>query len=476
MTFTTVWLWTLLRSLVLVGIALPWCGWLVRWMRTSPTRSRGWQLGLLILPVLFPPLLTGYAYSQMTRLLITGWWTREIWFDLLLLLRFIPIGALLWYFSPPSPLSREGWYARILAIRSDEPIWQRIGIRCWYWLQGPARAALFAASGLFLVLFSEFELASLLATTSWTVWLFDAQAGGLPLVESLKCCIGPAFCTWIACGALPWMFAAQPLRSAAQTTVHKPAPVTLNLICWMYLVLAWALMVVYPSVLIGGEFGAGLMALLTNAVQARGLVQGILIAAGNALIAGVIVDMLAQYLVSRAGRLRWIRATIFASGLGLCGSLVISLLLVALFQQPWLNGVYDTPLPLLIGLIVWLLPRALLLQGMLQAIRSPIAEHSARLLLAADDARRVRSARNILWNIHGRNAIAVRLLLCYWAYWELTLPDILTPAGLVTAPVRLYIDMHFGRNAVLTAKAGLTLLAPFLLVAASWPWLKRSAV
>ena len=475
MTFTTVWLWTLLRSLVLMGLALPWCGWLVRWIRTSPIQSSGWQLALLVLPVVFPLLLTGYAYSQMTRLLITGRWTREIWFDLLLLLRVIPIGSLLWYFSPPSPLSREAWYARVLAIRPNEPRWQRFGTLTWYWLQGPARAGLFAASGLFLVLFSEFELASLLATTSWTVWLFDAQAGGLSLSESLKSGAGPACCTWVACGALPWMFATQPLHSAAHSANEKPVSLAIRLTCWTYLAMAWGLMVLYPCVLIGRETFSGLLALLANSVQARGLAQGILVASGNALIAGVIVDMTAHYLVSRAGQQRWVRATVIASGLGLCGSLVISLLLVGLFQQAWLKQFYDTPLPLLIGLILWLLPRAILLQAMLQAIRSPIAEHSARLLLAGNNAQQSRGAREILWHMHGRNAILVRLLLCHWAYWELTLPHILNPAGLVTAPERLYIDMHFGRNAVLTAKAGLTLMAPLLLVAVSWPWLKRSA-
>ncbi len=475
MTFTAAWLCTLLRSLILMALALPCCGGLVRWIRTSSPRIRNWQLGILILPILFPMLLTGYAYSQMTRLLITDWWLREIWFDLLLLLRVIPIGTLLWYYSPPSPLSREAWYARAMALHPNEPRWQRIRILSWYWLQGPARAGLFAASGLFLVLFSEFELASLLATTSWTVWLFDAQAGGLPLHESLKCCIAPASCTWLVCGILPWMFAANPLRSADHSANLKPVSTVFSLACWTFLALVWGLLVVYPCLLIGRDTLPGAMALFANSVQFRGLAQGILVAAGNALIAGVITDLLANWLLSRARRWGWIRFTILASGFGLCGSLMISLLLVALFQSIWLRPLYDTPLPLLAGLILWLLPRAILLQGMLQSIRSPIAEHAARLLSVANDPHRQQTARDILWHIQGRNALAVRLLLCHWVYWELTLPDILTPAGLVTAPVRLYIDMHFGRNAVLTAKAGLTLAVPLLLVAISWPWLKKSA-
>ncbi|MES2789382.1 MAG: hypothetical protein V4719_07160 [Planctomycetota bacterium] len=475
MTFTAVWLWTLLRSLVLMTIALPGSGLLVRWLRTSPPRWRGWQLALLMLPILFPLLLTGYAYSQMTRLLITGWWPRELWFDLLLLLRVIPIGTLLWYYSPPSPLSREAWHARVLALRSDEPVWRRLGVLCWYWVQGPARAGLFAASGLFLVLFSEFELASLLATTSWTVWLFDAQAGGLPLSESLKCCVGPACCTWLACGTLPWMFATQPLRSAGHSANQARLSMAGRAGCWSYLAVTWGLLVIYPSVLIGREALPGVGALFSNGVQARGLAQGILIAAGSALISGVAADLLAGLLLSCARqRPNWLRVVILASGVGLCGSLIISLVVVACFQSSWLRPLYDTPLPLLLGLVVWLLPRAILLQGMLQSIRSPIAEHAARLLLTNAGPRST-AARNILWHIQGRPAIAVRLLLCHWAYWELTLPDVLAPAGLVAAPVRLYIDMHFGRNAMLTAKAGLTLAAPLLLVAVCWPWLKKSA-
>ena len=53
MSFTSVWLWTLVRSLLLILLALPMCGWLVRWVKASPPVLRGWQLGLLALPFLF---------------------------------------------------------------------------------------------------------------------------------------------------------------------------------------------------------------------------------------------------------------------------------------------------------------------------------------------------------------------------------------------------------------------------------------
>lgn len=475
MSFTAVWLWTLVRSLLLIALALPLCGRLVRWIKTSPAAQRGWQLGLLALPFLFPELLTGYAYSQMTRLLITGVWTREFWFDLLLLLRVIPIGTLLWYCAPPSPLSREAWHARRLAVRVGEPAWKRWGILIGYWLRGPARTALFAGCGLFLVLFQEFELASLLATTSWTVWLFDAQAGGLSLTDSLQCCLVPALCAWLVCGPLPWQVCGPSLRSADLSSSDLPVSRMSSNLLWGYLCVALGLIVVYPCLLIGLETIPGVLGLLRNSGQARGLFQGILVAGGCGLIAGLSADLLAGWLVTDQPLNLWRRLGMIGSAAGLCGSLILSLASVALFQQPWLRPLYDTSLPVVLGLIVWLLPRALLLHGMLIATRSPIAEHAARMLMTSSDPQRARSSHQILWQLRGRSATAVRLLLCYWAYWDLTLPGILNPTGMEPATVRLYGDMHFGRNAMLTAKAGLTLAAPLLLIAVSWPWIKRNS-
>lgn len=496
MSFTLVWLWTLFRSLILIALALPLCGFLVRWLRTSSHSERRWQIGLLVLPCLFPELLTGYAYSQMTKLLITGFWTREIWFDLLLFLRVVPVGTVLWYCSPPSPMSREAWHVRRLALRAAEPRWKQVAILAWYWLQGPARSALFAACGLFLVLFQEFELASLLATTSWTVWLFDAQAGGLPLHESLKCCVAPALCTWLVCGTLPRRLNGTALHSASHSAGEVPLSWMGRGWLWGYLLVALLAIVLYPCLLIGRETIPGVVALIHNTVQSRGLLQGILSAGGYGLIAGWSADMLACWFVSgnRIRRVRtqqshppldpyeqttkprywWQRVAMVLAGIGLCGSLIIGLVIVALFQQVWLNSLYDTPLPVVLGLIIWLLPRAVLLQGMLMATSSPVSEHMARLTAAAGDRPRTDASRQLLWLLRGRNALWVRLLLCYWAYWDLTLPGILTPTGMTSAAVRLYIDMHFGRNALLTAKAGLTLAAPLFLLLICWPWLRQT--
>ena len=48
--------------------------------------------------------------------------------------------------------------------------------------------------GLFLLAFGQFEIAALMGVGTWTVWLFDAQAGGLPLQDSLWYALGPMLC------------------------------------------------------------------------------------------------------------------------------------------------------------------------------------------------------------------------------------------------------------------------------------------
>ena len=41
-------------------------------------------------------------------------------------------------------------------------------------------------------------------------------------------------------------------------------------------------------------------------------------------------------------------------------------------------------------------------------------------------------------------------LLCYWGYLDLTIAATLSPTGMVSAPVRLYNLMHYGRSEILT--------------------------
>ncbi len=73
--------------------------------------------------------------------------------------------------------------------RPGEPVLRRAARELGSWIAGPGRVAIGAFVVVFLLAFQEFEIASLMGITtgdahspvSWTVWLFDQHAGGLPL-------------------------------------------------------------------------------------------------------------------------------------------------------------------------------------------------------------------------------------------------------------------------------------------------------
>src|SRR5262249_59350253 len=105
---------------------------------------------------------------------------------------------------------------------------------------------------------------------------------------------------------------------------------------------------------------------------------------GYGLVAATIGMLLAAWLLqigsgSRTGRV----ASVAAALPGLFGSLILGLALIRLLQQPFLHVFYKTPLSLTAGLVLFLLPRALLLRLAVWSIRPRTGAHLARLLRGA---------------------------------------------------------------------------------------------
>ena len=165
---------------------------------STALRFRAWSHRavwvLLLAPFLVPHLLVGYAYSALALKLIhhPGW--NEAAYTALLWLKFFAVAVVIQIFAPPSPVSPEAIHCQRLLRRPGEPWLLRMRQELACWLAGPGRPAIAGFVVVFLVAFQEFEIASLMGITavdahspvSWTVWLFDAHAGGVPLSESLK--------------------------------------------------------------------------------------------------------------------------------------------------------------------------------------------------------------------------------------------------------------------------------------------------
>ncbi|HTI50426.1 MAG TPA: hypothetical protein VL475_05725, partial [Planctomycetaceae bacterium] len=176
--------WSLARSLVVALVAVPICLWLRRWLASLSGLTRRLAWGVLTLPFLFPSLLSGYAYANASlQLASSTWWNElvpgwsnpaqqwlanhnsaldEVLLGLLLLVRSVPVGALLLTFAPRPSYSLAAWHCQRLSFGLPRNVTARARECLVYLCYGPFRAVLAAAGLVFLVSFQEFELPSLL--------------------------------------------------------------------------------------------------------------------------------------------------------------------------------------------------------------------------------------------------------------------------------------------------------------------------
>jgi ABC-type Fe3+ transport system permease subunit len=116
----------------------------------------------------------------------------------------------------------------------------------------------------------------------------------------------------------------------------------------------------------------------------------------------------------------------------------------------------------LILLILYLLPRALLLHLLLRAVRPQEPVFLAEALASARTHRKY--GQELLWQLRLRGAFWACVLLCFWAYLDVTATALLRPVGMESAPVLLYNLMHYGQSAVLSAMLFATIAVPLALV------------
>jgi iron(III) transport system permease protein len=455
--------WTLLRGLVVALVAVPVSWWLRRRLAALGPPARTLLWGLLLVPFFTPALLTGYAYSNFALSLVRYPVWNEALYAALLVLRFVPVGTVLLSFVPPPPVTAEALYcARLNAGRRAGPV-RRIRSLLPFLLRGPLYDMFPAAAVIFLLAFQEFETASLMGAASWTVWLFDAQAGGLTLGDTLRRGLWPAACETLVLAALvPFAARARFLTAAAR---RWPAPVSRGqqLAAWLFAAIACVAVTGLPLVLVGGDTLEGLAIVLGS----RRVLDEMGVALGFGLASGTLAALAAYAL------LKWavppespgMRCAARTAGFilllpGLLGSLVVSLCVLWLLQADAFRPLRDTPAPVVAALVVFLLPRAVLLRMLCGAATPHQGLHLARLVASAPERGRQRAGSRLVWQLSQRRHVLAAGVLCVWGYLELTPASLLAPPGLRSAVVRLYEDMHYGRNAVLSTATLLTMLAP----------------
>lgn len=150
---------------------------------------------------------------------------------------------------------------------------------------------------------------------------------------------------------------------------------------------------------------------------------------------------------------------IIAGGLG---ALPVSLAILWTLQSASVGSWLRSYIPWIIAQAVFLFPRAVLFDQVIRRSVETPALHLARLLAQSDLPCQAKAGDWLIWNIIGIRRFAVAVLLWLVAYLDLATGQLLAPTGMVSAPVSLYIQMHYGRNAVLSAMTFTAMLVPLL--------------
>lgn len=472
MSFTAACGWTLLRSLLIAVLALPVMSRLRDWLVASRERTRRLLWVALLVIFFTPTLLVGYAYSNFSLSFVHFPVGNELLYSLLLFFKLVPLGAAVLYFSPEAPVSPEALFCAKLAQRGASDNRKRLPARlaeCWrlrgFWMRGQFRSAFPALAVIFLLAFQEFEMASLMGVTtglihtpiSWSVHLYDAQVGGLVLADSLKLVLLPLACEFVVLLPLLVALLASHREAGSEVQSNRPIKSRHRIVDASVLGIAGVVVCGLPLALVLHGSWQGVSVLLTHLRFSKEILSSVL----YALVCGTSAYAVAAWFIAARGN----RLVGFVMALpGLTGTLFLGLVTLALFQYSWLNRAYDTALPFLLAMIVFLLPRALLLQILLHGNRAQAGRHLATVLSESSERIQRDSGQQLIWQTQFRGHFWGVVFVCYWAYWDLTLASLLLPPGMAAAPLRLYNLMHYGQSAVHSAMLLASIVIPVLIV------------
>ena len=420
---------------------------------------------LVLIPFFTPAFLVAYAYANFSLSLIHHPTLKQSLYMLLCVQRLLaPALAVITYMNRPT-LSHEAMHTYRLLVPF---IHSRLTLPMW-WFRGPLKAWMVTFAFTFMFAFIEFEMASLFAIKTWTVSIFDAQVGGLPIWDSLRLTTIPAL---IQLAIILPALASLIHRAPRHTPPHEPSRIALHPpIVWSMLIANVVMATGIPTVIVFGQAewdGVVIQEQLP-------LVGEVMVSATFALVAALAVYEITHRLAEHARRRRTaagLALTVLAFTTGLTGPLVVSLSLLQFFQLPPARFLYDTPLPLILGLSAVLMPYGVILHLVAATLRDRESNHAIRLLDASQNRYVCRRASELQWRYHGRSRFRIAYLLWYIGYFDLTVSSILAPVSWTPAFVRLYNLSHYGQSAILSLMVALATIFPIIMFIA-WQFIAK---
>lgn len=428
---------------------------------------------LILAPLLVPELIVGYAWSLLTIQLIHFPVLAEFVYSSLVLLRVVPVGILCYHMTARTQISAEADFIRRSAAIAGTGI-SHISKRWSFFLRNTLVRILPVWSLLFLLAFQEFEIASLLYQDSWTVWIFDAQAGGVPVRKTLVYLIGPLIVEVIlVAGVLALLKILEKRPHYLQQHCGSRVNRMRRLFAGSYLTVATGCVVLVPLGMMSWGALLSMASVLQNRLQIMGTLQecawGLLYATTSAIAAWG----LASFFFNR-NQSRFIKTLGLTCCVpGLCGALPLALVIATLFLSRAGNWLYGTPVPILTGFVFYLFPRAVFLKLVFQKQEKSDSLFLAHLLNQSVCPQQVENGGRLLWITKGRVQYWAVAILAFWVYWDVTISSILAPNSGMTSAVRLYGLMHYGQNTVLSAICLISFCIPVLLAIILFPVVRK---
>lgn len=433
------------RCLVLAGMSTA-LGWGIG--ARLPGRL-GWKHWAIIMAPLFTPaLLVSYTFSSIALQLTGTPRLLVLFYSTLVALKFIPLAVIASRMFP-RPISATAQFCE--ALVQERSLMARLGFRLrvigpFPWMTGGV---------IFLLAFTDFELASLLSIKTWAVQLFDFHAGGLALAESVRRVILPVVIEVVAITSLV-LFGR---RATPGTSVSSYATAGSR---WPMLIMGAIALVtsIGPIAKVTVQSAPG-----WRSVGVRETIgEEVMVSIFTAVVSTMAISVL--LLVIRRSRSRLLLLLP-----GLLGALVLSLLVLAalnssppaavatpLMIKNWtaaFTAIAESPLPLLFVETLLLAPVAVLLWVMLAMRRPGQGLHLARMA----------GSRRLIWELALEPRVASLALLFLLSYFEFTAASILTPVQLTPICVRLHNLAHYGQTPALSAMLFAAVMMPIIVVA-----------
>lgn len=475
MTLSFVLLWSIMRAAFIASAALFPAAWIAQ--KATSLRHDATPLQRLIcltaalIPLFVPELVIGFNYRMAAERMVHSVWATEALYGLLLFFRGLAAQILVHLLLPAPAADAETLHSWQLLRRPTVSWWLN---RLRLVVFGPARVHLVGWCVAGLLCFQDFETAALIQVDRhpicWTVWLFDAHQLGDPLTRSLSF-------AWIALFVelliLIPLLRLITVRQVVRTEAVISAPESAapgrfpTAVIWCCLTAALVFFLVWPVVGNSTSAVKGLVSLVQRPHQLKQFTGQIVTTLGVAITSSVIALHTARILRTMKSEL----LTILLLLPGLCGSLILSLTLLKMFQWPGMNVFYDTLIPMILGQTALMLPRAWLITVLLDVLTPESSVHSAVLLKSSRNAAVGTFGSSITWRFRHFRWLLAFTILTHWCYWDVTVASLLHPVRLEPVVTRLYDLMHYGRNETLAAITLLALVLPwtaFFAIGACW--------